>query len=159
MGGDRHNNVVDALYRGLPPAGVIAHRFDFASADLAVAVAQTVDVVTHAASDGLPTFVVGYSFGGGVAALVDERVDGWFLVAPALAIVEPKIGDDPRPKGIAAAAHDQFFPPDRIDQLTLDWINTERVIIPGADHFFSGQTGAVVLEVLAWIGAVRQAGR
>lgn len=154
MGGDRHNNVIDALFRALPPAGVTAHRFDFTSSDLAIAAAQTLDVVALAATDSVPVFLLGYSFGGGVAATInDDRLAGWFLVAPALTIVEPTIGNDPRPKGIASAEQDQFFPPELIDERTSEWVNVERTVIPGADHFFPGKTGAVALEVLAWIGA------
>jgi alpha/beta superfamily hydrolase len=152
MGGDRHNNVVDALFHALPRAGVIAHRFDFTSSDLAVAVGQTLEVVTLARANGLPTFLVGYSFGGAVASTIDDdRVAGWFLVAPALSIVEPTIGADPRPKGIVAAEHDQLVPPDVVEQLTADWVNVERDIIVSADHLFRGRTASVVKRCGRWI--------
>jgi uncharacterized protein len=155
MGGDRHNNVVDALYRDLPQAGVIAHRFDFTSSELAVAVGQTMEVATLAMTDGVPTFLVGYSFGGAVAAAIDDRrVAGWFLVAPALSIVEPTIGSDPRPKAVMAAEHDQFFPPAVVEQLTAGWVAVERDIISGTDHFFAGRTGAVVKRCGRWIRRV-----
>ncbi len=49
--------------------------------------------------EGGPAWLVGYSFGGGIAALVDDpRVLDWYLIATALAIVEPVIGPETRPK-------------------------------------------------------------
>src|SRR5262249_32516704 len=94
-GGNQHNNVIAALYAVLDDAV----RFDFASSDLAVATGQVREQL-----EAGPAWLVGYSFGGGVAALVDDPgVLGWCLIAPALAMVEPVIGADPRPKHILAA--------------------------------------------------------
>ncbi|MGO9752588.1 MAG: alpha/beta fold hydrolase [Solirubrobacteraceae bacterium] len=60
-------------------------RFDFVSSDLAVATRQVL-----AQLDRRPAWLVGYSFGGGVASLVnDPRVLDWCLVAPALALSRP----------------------------------------------------------------------
>jgi alpha/beta superfamily hydrolase len=63
LGGDQHNNVVSALYATLDDAV----RFDFASSDLSVATGQVLEQL-----DAGPAWLVGYSFGGGVAALVDD---------------------------------------------------------------------------------------
>ena len=153
MGGDRYNNVVTALYEALPQAGVSALRFDFSGSDLDLAVEDT-----RAALDRMPTepcFVVGYSFGGGVAATItDERVAGWYLVAPALTMFEPAIGDDPRPKAVAAAEHDRFFSPARLEMATADGAATERSTITGADHMFVGRTDEVSKQCLDWLKQV-----
>src|SRR4051794_13916546 len=105
-----------------------------------------------------PTFLVGYSFGGGIAATIDDaRVAGWFLVAPALSMVDPTIGGDPRPKGIAAAEHDHFFSPARLEAASADWDSTDHSTIAGADHMFVGRTDEVTKQCLDWL--VRTVGR
>ncbi len=80
MGGNQHNNVITALFAALDDAV----RFDFVSSDLGAAKGQV-----HQQLDEGPAWLVGYSFGGGVASLVDDpRVLGWCLIAPALAMVD-----------------------------------------------------------------------
>ena len=112
-GGDRFNPVVDALYRGLPPAGVSAVRFDFRSADPGEAAADVLAVLDQ--TPLRPVVLVGYSFGADVAAtVIDGRLAGWFLVAPPLRLTDGQrsaFGMDPRPKGLAVPEHDQFSPP------------------------------------------------
>ena len=153
MGGDRYNNVVDTLYRLLPAEGVSALRFDFSGSGLDVAVTDTMAALERMTAE--PRFLVAYSFGGGVAATIDdERVAGWYLIAPALSMFEPAIGDDPRPKGIAAAEHDRFFSPARLEVATADWVSTERSTITGADHMFVGRTDEVAKQCLAWLRQV-----
>jgi alpha/beta superfamily hydrolase len=155
MGGDRYNNVVDALYRLLPDEGVSALRFDFSGSELEVAVADTMAAIERMPTE--PRFLVAYSFGGGVAATIeDERIAGWYLIAPALTMFEPVIGDDPRPKAIVAAEHDHFFSPVRLEAATSEWEATERTTITGADHMFVGRTDEVAKQCLEWI---RQAAR
>jgi alpha/beta superfamily hydrolase len=153
MGGDRHNRVVDALYRALPCAGVTALRFDFSSSTLDAARAETIEALDLL--DTPPLFVVAYSFGGGVAATItDERIAGYALVAPAISMFTPAIGADPRPKVVLAAEHDQFFAPDALAAATTDWTNVDLATITGADHFFGGRTDAVVAAVLDWLRRV-----
>jgi alpha/beta superfamily hydrolase len=155
MGGDRYNNVVSALFEALPDAGVTALRFDFSSRDLEIAVTETINALDLLSAE--PRFLVGYSFGGGVAATIaDERIAGWYLIAPALTMFEPAIGDDPRPKSIAAAEHDHFFSPARLETATTDWAATEHATISGADHMFVGRTDEVTKQCVAWL---RQAAR
>jgi alpha/beta superfamily hydrolase len=153
MGGDRYNNVVDALYRLLPTEGINALRFDFTSSDLDDAVTDTMsalDRITIA-----PCFLVAYSFGGGVAATIDdERIAGWYLIAPALTMFEPAIGDDPRPKAIVAAEHDRFFSPARLEMASEDWTETEHSTIAGTDHMFVGQTDLLAKQCVDWIRRV-----
>jgi alpha/beta superfamily hydrolase len=126
MGGDRFNNVVSALFGALPPAGVTALRFDFGSSNVDSAAEEAVemlDLLTDA-----PIFVVGYSFGGGIASRIDDdRVAGRCLIAPMS-------GADGRRDFVIAAEHDQFFPPSDLDP---------DAVVTGADHFFVGRTDAV----------------
>jgi hypothetical protein len=159
MGGDRLNNVVTALYLALPPAGLTALRFDFGSSDFAAAEAEVIEALDLLdgvdALAGRPRFVAGYSFGGGVGATVtDDRVAGWFLAAPALSMVTPSIGTDPRPKAIVAAEHDQFFAPAQLQATTEGWTNTELTTVAGADHFFVGRTDALATRCVEWIRQV-----
>jgi alpha/beta superfamily hydrolase len=155
MGGDRYNNVVEALYGLLPDEGVSALRFDFSGSELDVAVADTMAAIERMPTE--PRFLVAYSFGGGVAATIDdERIAGWYLIAPALTMFEPVIGDDPRPKAVVAAEHDRFFSPARLEAATAEWEATERTTITGADHMFVGRTDDVAKQCLEWI---RQAAR
>ena len=93
-GGDRHNMVVDALFRALPPTGVAALRFDFRGAgggeqdDVLAALDRLAAEVP-----GVPLWLVGYSFGADVALGVDDpRAAGWVAVAPPL-----RFGGTPAP--------------------------------------------------------------
>jgi hypothetical protein len=154
MGGDRFNNVVSELYRALPPAGVTAIRFDFSGSKIDGAAEETIEALDQLPDD-IPRFLVGYSFGGGVAATItDERVAGWFLAAPAITSIEPAIGDDPRPKLVAAAEHDRFFPPAQLEAATATWDTTEVIMIAGADHFFVGRADVVAERCVEWIKRV-----
>ena len=138
MGGDRFNNVVSALYDALPAAGVTAARFDFSSSNVDTAVGETVEMLDLVSP--APRFVIGYSFGGGVAArMSDDRIAGRCLIAP------PPWRESP-PAYVIAAEHDQFF---TIDDLQPD------AVVTGADHFFVGRTDEVVRLVLKWLNGRR----
>ena len=88
-GGNRHNTVVEAVFRALPATGFRALRFDF-RAEHGDGVAETADVVAAidavaAGAAGRPTFVIGYSFGACVALrTVDPRVAAVVAIAPPL---------------------------------------------------------------------------
>ena len=142
-GGNQHNNVIAALFASLDGAS----RFDFVSSDLPAATGQ---VREHLEAG--PAWLVGYSFGGGVASLVDDpRVLGWCLIAPALAMVEPVIGPDPRPKHVLAAEHDRFFSPASLRGHTAAGPATTHDIVAGADHFFVGHERDVAARCATWL--------
>ncbi len=135
MGGNRYNNVVDALYRALPPAGVTALRFDFSSSAVDVATAETVEMLDVTG----PAYLLGYSFGAGIAStVVDQRVLGRCLIAPPASMLVER-------DYVIAAEHDQFFPP---SDLAPD------AVVAGADHFFAGRTDAVVDACVAFLKQV-----
>jgi len=149
MGGDRFNHVVDSLYRALPTRGFRAVRFDFTSADVALAAAQTVEVIEQSP---LPVVVVGYSFGAGVAVhATHPSVRGWALVAPYIAEDAAPIATDPRPKLIVVAERDQWSPPARVEPLVATWENTTLMTLPGADHFLLGATGTLIEAAVEWL--------
>ncbi len=160
-GGDRHNLVVGALYRGLPAERIAAVRFDFGSGDVALAAAAAVAAIDHTAREvpGVPLVLAGYSFGADVAASVtDERLAGWFLAAPPLRFAPATVADDPRPKAIVVAEHDQVSSPDRVRELTAGWTASSLETVPGADHFLVGRTDRVVAACIRFVASLTGAG-
>ncbi|MGA2926913.1 MAG: hypothetical protein ABSG43_13120 [Solirubrobacteraceae bacterium] len=149
LGGNQHNNVIAALFATLDDAT----RFDFISSDPALAAGE---VLAHL-NDG-PAWLVGYSFGGGVASLVDDtRVLGWCLIAPALAMVDPVIARDARPKHILAAERDTFSPPGSLRDATAAWKATTHDVVAGANHFLIGHETDVAGRCATWLaGAARR---
>jgi alpha/beta superfamily hydrolase len=153
FGGNRFNVVIDELYRRLPLVGISTLRFDFSSSERPIAAAETVDALNHCAAR--PLALVGYSFGADVAATVDdERIAGWFLIAPPFVDARhPRpIATDPRPKALLLAEHDQFSPPGRSSHIAEGWVNTTVGVVPGADHFLMGHANVVVDQALSWFG-------
>ena len=163
-GGDRHNAVVDALFRALSAAGVATLRFDFRRVGVRTAtgegVAERADVVAalHRLAaeldDTVPLFLVGYSFGADVALAVgDDRHAGWVAVAPPFRFSGPARpgGGDERPVLVMAPAHDQFAPPDWVGKATRSWPDVTVEAVPMADHFLVGATAQVAQAVTAWV--------
>lgn len=157
MGGNQHNNVVSALYERLPTIGVTPHRFDFASSDLDQARRQAVAAI-EAAGEGV--YLIGYSFGGGVAATIDHPdVLAWGLIAPAVTLFEPVIGPDPRAKHIIAGERDAWFDPAMLTAATATWTATTLDVVAGADHFFGGGADTRAAELIAdWIAPLLATG-
>lgn len=162
-GGDRHNPVVDALFRGLVGARVAALRFDFRRTERGAAragVAERADVVAAihrlatAVDLDVPLYLVGYSFGADVALAVgDDRHAGWAVVAPPFRFSGapcPGEGDD-RPVLVVAAEHDQFAPPSWVGRATGGWPDVTLEVAPMADHFLAGATGVAARTVTAWV--------
>ena len=80
-GGDRHNAVVDRIFRTLAGGGVTTLRFDFrrtggddgdGEGGEGLDVAAAVDQVAAHLEPGVPLWLVGYSFGADVALSVDH---------------------------------------------------------------------------------------
>lgn len=157
-GGDRHNMVVDALFRTLAEAGTTVVRFDFRpGADGASGeqhdVAAALDHLAGYVTPGRPLWLVGYSFGADVALSVDDdRVAGWVAVAPPLRFGAPRpaVGDA-RPVLLVAAEHDQFAPPEHVRAATAAWRDAEVTVVPSADHFLMGMAGEVADRALTWL--------
>ena len=156
FGGNRFHPFIEALFRRLPEIGVTAIRFDFLSAAPPAATAEVVAAINEGSTrwPQLPVVLTGYSFGAGIAAGVDdERIAGWYLLAPPVAMLaEAPIGPDPRPKRIVVPALDQFSPPDAIEHVVNQWETTTVTVttVPNADHFL-GAVEPFVDDALGWI--------
>ena len=154
FGGNRFHPFIEALFRRLPDLAVTAIRFDFSSAEPSVAHEEVVASLDEGSAlwPQLPVFLVGYSFGAGIAASVnDERIAGWYLLAaPAAMLAAVPIGPDPRPKGIVVPELDQFSPPAEVAHLVTGWEATTVTIVPNAEHFL-GAVAPFVDDGLGWI--------
>ena len=163
-GGSMRSIVTGALFTALGPAGVLTLRFNFRGVEGSGGsheggvgerrdVAAAIDAMAEESSAG-PLVLVGWSFGGDVsAAMPDERLDGWVLVAPPLR-TQPDafaIGDDLRPKLLVVPEHDQFLSPEAAAEATAGWRATEMDVVAGADHFVVGRTDKVVESVTAFL--------
>ncbi|MEZ5406770.1 MAG: alpha/beta hydrolase [Acidimicrobiales bacterium] len=149
-GGSMYNNVVEALFDGLPPLGAAVLRFNFRGTSGSEGRhdhgrGERLDVT--AALDemagrwpGMPLLLAGYSFGADVSLAVDHpAVAGWLAVAPVLRVVDPAemvALRDRRPVWLASAEGDQFRPYADLVPMVADAVTTTVTPVPGADHFF-----------------------
>jgi alpha/beta superfamily hydrolase len=168
-GGSMRSLVTSELFRALPPTGVATLRFNFRGVEGSEGthgggVDERHDVVAaidrlRASTPAAPLVLAGWSFGADVSASVlDERLAGWFLIAPPLRVLPARdfvVGPDPRPKHLAVPEHDMFRPPESAREATADWVNTTVEEIAGADHFLVGRTAKVATSLLAFVERVR----
>jgi uncharacterized protein len=158
FGGTMRSIVVSALFEALPDHGVSCLRFNFRGversegawaegADEPLDVLAALDVLEGDLHPSVPIALVGWSFGADMAlSITDPRPLGWVAIAPPLRFSAnaAAAGADPRPKLLVLAEHDEFRTPDEIEGATQQWLHTERVVVPGASHFFVGRTDRVV---------------
>lgn len=153
-GGDRHNVVVDRIFRTLAEVTVL--RFDFRNSgtdEQRDVIAALEEVARHLES-GQSLWLVGYSFGADMALSVgDERVAGWVAVAPALQFGPPPLpaDGDGRPVLVLAAEHDQFTAPDHLRDVAARWSNATVTVVTSADHSLAGASGQAAAAVLDWL--------
>ena len=154
FGGDRFHPLVGGLFASLPDDGVAAARFDMESADADAAHRQVLASIDAAVArwPDVPVVLVGYSFGAGVAAAVDDRrVAGWLLVAPQVGpLLASPIGRDERPTAILVPERDQYAPPARVREATEGWVATTLDVVPG-DHFLGASLGLIVDRAREWV--------
>jgi uncharacterized protein len=159
FGGDRHNAVVEAVFRALPAAGITAVRFDFRpgagaeGTDLAEERRDVVAVLDELARTlpGRSLFLVGYSFGAGVALGVDHpAVTAQVVVAPPL-VAMPVAAPRSIPTLALFPAHDQFTAPAVAEPIVASWPTATPEVIPGADHFLAGHTAEVADRTTRWL--------
>jgi hypothetical protein len=157
FGGDRFHPFIEAMFRRLPGIGINAIRFDFSSADPSIACEEAVTAIDEGLArwPQLPALLVGYSFGASVAAnIVDERIAGWYLLAPPSALLcTATIGNDPRPKAVVVPEHDQFSPPAVVAQVVAGWEMTTVTILRNTDHFL-GDVQPIVESALHWVEGI-----
>jgi uncharacterized protein len=172
-GGSMRSLVTSELFRALPARGLAVLRFNFrgvegSEGEHGGGVAERHDVI--AAIDALegrapvqPLVLAGWSFGGDVSLTVtDERLAGWFLLAPTLRILPREayvVGHDDRPKLIAVPEHDAFCPPDSAREATASWTGTTLEVIAGADHFLVGRTAKAAELLIGFVDQLRVSGR
>jgi hypothetical protein len=151
-GGNQYNNVVTAFFDRWSAIGLAPRRFDFISSDVETARQQTIDAIDRA---GGPLWLMGYSFGGAIAATIDHpSVLGWCLVAPALTLANSTIGADPRAKYVIAGEHDTMFGPAAVLGYTAEWTATSHATVPATDHFFSGGAADYAADLATgWVEA------
>ena len=152
-GGDRFNNVVDALFTALPATGFVTLRFDFRSGG-GDGIAEQIDVVAAidelAVRSDLPIAVAGYSFGASVALnTADQRIRAIAAIAPPLSMLPA--ADPGVPTLVLTPRHDQFCPPDAATAVVARWTDYEFDVIESADHFLVGHTAAVAERVAEWL--------
>jgi alpha/beta superfamily hydrolase len=157
-GGSMHANVVDALFRALPPIGAGVLRFNFRGAGSSTGshdegIAERLDVEAAIAEaverwPGAPLLLAGYSFGADVSLTVTApEVGGWLAVAPPLRIVDRSAMGaltDERPKTMVTGTNDQFNRFDDLAAAVADLPSTTVTAAKGADHFFAVGLDAVV---------------
>lgn len=150
-GGNRFNNVVQALFDALPAAGFSTIRFDFrAEHDHGIGerldVVAAINAVTY---DDSPVAVVGYSFGALVALSTrDDRISAVVAVAPPLAA--DAVAPD-APSLVLSPSHDQFCPADQAAPIVAGWPDATAEAVPSADHFLAGGTAFVADRTSAWL--------
>ena len=154
-GGNRHNPMVDAVYRALPQVGIATLRFDFrARFDDGIGerhdATAAIDELRRQVPD-VAVIATGYSFGAMIAlALPDDQLAGRVLIAPPL-------GHSAAPAEVSTAtlvltpAHDQFAPPDVARPIVDSWPDADFEVIASADHFIAGQTSVVSDRVVGLV--------
>jgi alpha/beta superfamily hydrolase len=156
-GGSRFHPFIDGLFRRLPAIGVHAVRFDFRSGEFGAAREEAGAVIDEAVASwpDLPLVLVGYSFGAAVAAGIDdERVAGWYLLAPLSGeLSSSTIGHGPRPKALVVPELDQFSPPESVAPLVVGWERTTVTTLPATDHFL-GHVDSIVDNAVEWVGGM-----
>lgn len=154
-GGSMRSLVISELFRATSAFRANALRFNFRGVgnsggtfDHGIAEQQDVHGALRAAranAPDLPVLLVGWSFGGGVAASVaTHEISGWFLIAPAFAWAGSldAIARDTRPKWIVTGERDDVVDPSSWE-IVNEWNASAHVVIPGADHFFVGRTSRI----------------
>ena len=128
-GGNRHNNVVQALFDALPAAGSRRTSLRFPSR-LRRRTRRTTrcDCCAQCTGGlGCPVWrliATGYSFGAAiVSALDDVRITTKVLVAPPLASM-PTVRGMEVPTLVLTPAHDQFSAPDATEAIISEWPQT-----------------------------------
>lgn len=164
-GGSMRSLVPSELFRTLPAEGIAVVRFNFRGVEgsegaYGEARGEQLDVVAALEvlaerAPGVPVVTAGWSFGADTSlAVLDERLAGWFCIAPTLRILpleEYVAALDPRPKLLAVPEHDEFNPPSRCGPLVEGWTATEVRVVPGADHYLVGRTAKVAAWLVAFL--------
>ena len=174
-GGNLHNKVVYHAMKTLnDPAWGFAFpvlRFNFRGAGLSQGThdgrAETADVLT--ALNWLeneysrPVIAIGFSFGAAMALQAcchpQSRPNVRALVALGLPTQAdghhyryPSLQNCTIPKLFLSGDRDQFAPPAQLEQVASSAVDPKRlVLLPGADHFFTGHLPAMQSSLAGWL--------
>lgn len=167
-GGTMRSLVISALFGALPTIGVTCLRFDFRGVGTSEGVydegdAERLDARAAVGAlydripEGLPLVLAGWSFGADVALSVhDAAVRAWLAIACPLRYVHAldALDDDPRPKWIVLAEHDEVRDPAEVRPEVERWPNTTITVVGGASHFFVGRTDRLVTLATGLVDAL-----
>ena len=170
MGGNMRSGVVVSVCLGLAAAGWAALRFDFRGAGDSAGsfdegagerddVKGAVDfLLVQPEINAKELAAIGYSFGAGVAlhhAARDRRVRRMVGIALVQQHYEdPFLDDDSRPKLFIGGGSDRWAPATPLRAYVERLRPPKRLhVVPGADHFFSGQLPEVTGVVVDWLKA------
>jgi alpha/beta superfamily hydrolase len=162
-GGNMSSNVVFSICQALALKNIAALRFNFrgvgqSEGEFGGGTGEREDVRAALAFVSSAENIkrnkiglVGYSFGGGVAAAVavlDERVKMLALVSPALVYGGESLREYKKPKFIIIGENDNMVAPEEVEEAVEAMPKPKRFeIIPGADHFWAGYEEAVAEKV------------
>jgi hypothetical protein len=176
FGGTLHNKVVFRTMKALNGFGFPVLRFNFRGvgssagehdegrgeiADVRVAL----DYLNERC--GLPILFAGFSFGAAVglrAAAVHPQVQGLIMVgtpvnAEGRAYRYELLRESPLPKLMVSGDHDPFATVAQLEEIFAAAAEPKRlVVIPAADHFFSGHLEELREAVRGWVREVLGAG-
>jgi hypothetical protein len=168
FGGSMRSLVISALFEALPRAGVECLRFNFrgvegSAGEYGHGDSERLDA--HAAVDflsgrrpvGTPLILTGWSFGADVAlSCAEPAIAGWLLIASPLRYCRDpeRVTDDPRPKYVVLAQHDEFRAADEVAREIESWRNASVHVVGGASHFFVGRTDHVIAHALAFVDSL-----
>ena len=95
-------------------------------------------------------FLVGYSWGSVVSArtTVDDLTARVLIAPPIIAVDLP-----PQPERtlVLVPAHDQYGPPDQVEDALRAWPDATIEVIDGCDHFLAGAIGRITDRAVGWL--------
>ena len=169
FGGTMHNKVVFHAMKSLNSFGFPVLRFNFRGVGNSAGTHDyghgEVDDVRTALDYlsqryGLPVVFAGFSFGSAIgmrAAAPDTRVPvlaalGLPMQADSRHYTHHELEASPKPKLLLSGQHDEFASVAQLEKFFAGAAQPKRlVIIPEADHFFTGHLDQMRTEFTAWI--------
>jgi pimeloyl-ACP methyl ester carboxylesterase len=147
--------VVVAAAEGLAGIGVAALRVDLTDPDPAPSALALEQVAAELlAETGTERLVlVGYSWGSVVSLLArPTALVARALVAPPVSMLGPGEGDG-APMLVQVPDHDQYGPPDAVQEAMGSWPGTEIEVVEGCDHFLAGAVARIADRLVGWTGS------
>ncbi|MBC2715335.1 MAG: alpha/beta hydrolase [Desulfobacteraceae bacterium] len=163
-GGDMANIVVETIQKACRKKGHTTLRFNFrgvgrSSGHYDDGNGEQADVMAafnFLRKKGLQVIdLAGYSFGSWVIAQMIDKTpaDSVIMVSPPAAMMQfESTTPIPNLKLVVTGSHDEFAPPDVVEQLFHTWNpDAAFTVINGADHFFFGYTDQLTSILLKYL--------